>query len=167
MANSSRIKLKISHPIRSKNTYVMICYANEFNAILATPSRSQTRTDMVKAFEIIYDRLTAAGPAPRLHILDSECPAIVKTFIQSRQSKYQLVPPHDHHRNAAERVIRTFKIISLPQYVASPRLPHASVGPAAATGRIDTKRYARATTQPTKCCLDHASQCLRLPSNTD
>jgi hypothetical protein len=66
---------------------------------------------MVKAFETIYDSLTAAGTAPRLHILDNECPAIVKTFIQSRQSKYQLVPPHDHRRNTAERVIRTFKII--------------------------------------------------------
>jgi hypothetical protein len=63
---------------------------------------------MVKAFRTIYNRLTAAGTAPRLHTLDNERPTIVRMLIQGRQSKYQLVPPHDHRRNAAERAIRTF-----------------------------------------------------------
>jgi hypothetical protein len=96
-------------PLAAGNNYVMICSAYDWNAILATPYRSKTKADIVKAFETIYNRLTAAGTAPRLQILDDECPAIVKTFIQTRQSKYQLVPPHDHRRNAAERAIRTFK----------------------------------------------------------
>jgi hypothetical protein len=46
---------------------------------------------------------------PCLHVLDKKCPDMVKQFITSQHSKYQLVPPHDHCCNAAERAIQMFK----------------------------------------------------------
>jgi hypothetical protein len=100
---------KFPIPSAAGNNYVMICYAYDLNAILATAYRSKHRNDMVQAFQHIYHRLSEAGTAPCLPILENECPAQVKTFITQQQSKYQLVPPHDHRRNAAERAIRTFK----------------------------------------------------------
>jgi hypothetical protein len=33
----------------------------------------------------------------------------LKTFLTSREMKFQLVPPHIHRQNAAERAIQTFK----------------------------------------------------------
>jgi hypothetical protein len=96
-------------PSAAGHNYVMICYAYDLNAILATPYRSKQKAHMVKAYQSIYQRLANAGTAPRMHILDNEFPERVKQFIIERQSKYQLVPPHDHCRNAAERAIRTFK----------------------------------------------------------
>ena len=45
-----------------------------------------------------------------LQILDNEAIAEYKRFIKTNwNANYQLVPPHTHRSNAAERAIRTFK----------------------------------------------------------
>ena len=45
-----------------------------------------------------------------LKILDNEASAEYKKLVtETWNVKYQLVPPHIHRRNAAERAIRTFK----------------------------------------------------------
>ena len=45
-----------------------------------------------------------------LQILDNEASSEYKQSIKTKwNAKYQLVPPHTHRRNAAERAIRTFK----------------------------------------------------------
>ena len=49
------------------------------------------------------------GEAPNIHILDNECSNEMKSAFNEAEVKYQLVPPHVHRRNAAERAIRTFK----------------------------------------------------------
>ena len=41
--------------------------------------------------------------------LDNGCSDILKDFMHEQQVDLQLVPPHLHRRNAAERTIRTFK----------------------------------------------------------
>ena len=53
--------------------------------------------------------LTNHGLKPQLHWLDNEASTALKNFITTKQTKYQLTPPHIHRRNAAERAIRTFK----------------------------------------------------------
>jgi hypothetical protein len=44
-----------------------------------------------------------------MHILDNECSAEFKERIKSNNMQYQLVPPHDHRRNIAEKAIQVFK----------------------------------------------------------
>jgi len=44
-----------------------------------------------------------------MHILDNECSAKFKERIKSNNMKYQLVPPHNHRRNIAEKAIQVFK----------------------------------------------------------
>ena len=44
-----------------------------------------------------------------MHILDNEAPEIYRDDMEASNSKCQLVPPNDHRRNVAERVIRTHK----------------------------------------------------------
>ena len=55
-------------------------------------------------------RLTDNKLSLDLQILDNEASEAYKQFIKIKwKTKYQLVPPHTHQRNAAERAIRTFK----------------------------------------------------------
>ena len=44
-----------------------------------------------------------------MYILDNEASADLKKGLKKYGLAYQLVPPHIHRRNAAERAIRTFK----------------------------------------------------------
>ena len=41
--------------------------------------------------------------------MDYKCPNEIQSTIKSLGGTYQLVPPHQHRRNAAEAAIRTFK----------------------------------------------------------
>ena len=53
----------------------------------------------------LHSLLTNRGLKPSLHILENE----LKTFMRKVKEKLQLVPPHIHGRNSAERAIWTFK----------------------------------------------------------
>ena len=46
---------------------------------------------------------------PTLHILDNECSEEFKQAIEEHKIKHQLMPPHDHRRNAAEKAVQIFK----------------------------------------------------------
>ena len=43
------------------------------------------------------------------YILDNECSTLFKLTLLEENITYELVPPHQHRRNTAERAIRTFK----------------------------------------------------------
>jgi hypothetical protein len=49
------------------------------------------------------------GDQPKMHILDNEAFADLKKGLKKHGLDYQVVPPHVHRRNAAERATRTFK----------------------------------------------------------
>jgi len=79
------------------------------NYIDAEPLKSRAENKLVKAYDILYERLTKNGKVkPKLHILDNEAPTVLKKVIKQR-CKMQLAPPDTHRRNLAERAIQTFK----------------------------------------------------------
>lgn len=88
---------------------IMICYAYDCNAILAEPLKSRTGDELTKAYGKIHALLTQRGFRPQLQKLDNEAPASLKQFLIEQSVDYQLVPPHVHRRNSAERAISTFK----------------------------------------------------------
>jgi hypothetical protein len=53
--------------------------------------------------------LVSRGLRPRLQRLDNEANNLLKSFVTAEDIDFQLAPPGIHHRNAAERAIRTFK----------------------------------------------------------
>ena len=53
--------------------------------------------------------LCSRGLTPRTHVLDNECSKVLKEYMEEENETFQLVPPHLHQRNAAERAIQTFK----------------------------------------------------------
>jgi hypothetical protein len=58
----------------------------------------RSASEWVKAYDTIHQELTV-----------NEASAALKNFFTANAVDYQLVPPHCHRRNAAERAIRTFK----------------------------------------------------------
>ena len=44
-----------------------------------------------------------------IHRIDNECPATLKAYMKTENIAHQLVPPHIHRRNTAEKAIATFK----------------------------------------------------------
>jgi hypothetical protein len=66
-------------------------------------------SEWVKAYDTIHQELTVKGFKPKLQTIDNKASAALKNFFTANDVDYQLVPPHCHRCNAAERAIRTFK----------------------------------------------------------
>jgi hypothetical protein len=98
-------------PVRSSkgNSYVMVCYIYDCNYIKVVPMKSRSASEWAKAYDSIHQELTVKGFKPKLKTLDNEASTALKNFFTVNDIAYQLVPPHCHRRNAAERAIRTFK----------------------------------------------------------
>ena len=91
------------------NQYIMVLFETGSNNILVEAMRSRTASEMVRAYQLLIDRLKEKGIKPTLQILDNEISAEYKQAIHDNDMTYQLVPPNDHRRNIAEKAIQTFK----------------------------------------------------------
>jgi hypothetical protein len=91
------------------NSYVMVCYIYECNYAKVFPMKSRYGSEWINVYYHIHQELTAKGFKPKLQTLDNEASAALKHFPTSNDVEYQLVLPHCHGGNAAERAIRTFK----------------------------------------------------------
>jgi hypothetical protein len=91
------------------NWYVMICYSYDCNYVKALSIKSSSASEWLKVYEYIHQELTSRGFKPKLQTLDNEASAALKSFLTENDVEYQLVPPHCHRRNAAERAILAFK----------------------------------------------------------
>jgi hypothetical protein len=98
-------------PVRSSkgNSYVMVCYVYYCNYVKVIPMKSRSASEWVKAYDHIHQELTTKGFKPKLQTLDNKASAALKHFFAANDVEHQLVPPHCHRRNAAERAIRNFK----------------------------------------------------------
>ena len=89
--------------------YIMVLIEMDSNAILVEAMQNRTSGEMVQAYQKLVDRLKLHGFSPNMHILDNKCSAEFRETIIKNGMKYQLVPPHDHRRNIAEKAIQVFK----------------------------------------------------------
>jgi hypothetical protein len=98
-------------PVRSSkgNSYVMVCYVYDCNYVKFIPMKSRSASEWVKTYDTVHQELTVKGFKPKLQTLDNEASTAFKNFFTVNDIDYQLVPPHCHRRNAAERAIRTCK----------------------------------------------------------
>ena len=91
------------------NNYILIIYDYDSNAILAIPLKNRRAESILQAYKMGHAQLCATGCKPKLQCLDNEASRALQEFLTNENVDFQLVPPHLHHRNAAERAIRTFK----------------------------------------------------------
>jgi hypothetical protein len=89
--------------------YLLMTYDFDSNAILAEPLQNRTGLEIKRAWTSTYTKLATRGSIPKLYIMDNEISGYLKSALKKHNCTYQLVPPHVHRRNAAERAIRTFK----------------------------------------------------------
>ena len=68
-----------------------------------------TDNDITQAFTKLSNHLAKRGLRPRLQKLDNEASAALQASITAQKINFQLVLPHTHWRNAAERTIHMFK----------------------------------------------------------
>jgi hypothetical protein len=71
--------------------------------------KSRSASEWVKSYDSIHQEITVNGFKPKLQTLDNEASTDLKNFFTAQNIDYQLVPPHCHLGNAAERAIRTVK----------------------------------------------------------
>jgi hypothetical protein len=80
-------------------------YESNGNAILSEPMKSGAYYEAVRAYTVLQKQLIDAGIHPKFQMMDNKESAPVKGFIHKENIQYQLVPPHIHICNAAEREI--------------------------------------------------------------
>ena len=87
----------------------MVLYDYDTNAILVRPIKTRNASGLKNKTIELLTILQERGHPPQLHILDNEASAQLKHALLKNKIEYQLVPPHLHRRNMAERAIQTFK----------------------------------------------------------
>lgn len=101
---------KFVAPSSDGNNYLFILCGCNGNSIHAEPMHTRTAKSVLTACQTVHAKLcAAAGLHPKLQCSDNECSDILKAFMDAENVEHQLVLPHVHQRNAAERAICTFK----------------------------------------------------------
>jgi hypothetical protein len=91
------------------NKCVLVLYDYDSNFIFAASIPSTNGKAPANAHDTMFATLTAARLKPKLLLLDNSASKYLKKYLTSTSVDFQLVPPHNHRRNAAERAIRTWK----------------------------------------------------------
>ena len=89
--------------------YVLILHDADTNSILAEPLKSRAQEELLDKQIKMHTYLIDRGHRPQTQILDNECPNKLKQYFEQNKIHFQLVPPHLHRTNVAERAIATFK----------------------------------------------------------
>jgi hypothetical protein len=71
--------------------------------------KNRTDKEMIRAYTSLHKQLINAGLKPELQVMDNECSASFRQCLADEHIALQLVPPHLHRQNTAERAIQTFK----------------------------------------------------------
>ena len=87
----------------------MVAYDYDSNTIHAKPMKNRSGPELLKGHPTIHNLLSECGLAPKMNYIDNECPKVLQQFMTDKDERFQLVPPHLHRRNSAERAIQTFK----------------------------------------------------------
>ena len=93
----------------SGKKYMMVIYAYDPNSILVEPLLDRSKESIMQDYQKIIQHLIRRGFKPRLQRLDNEASKLFQDEMDNQQIQWQLVPPGNHRRNAAERQICTFK----------------------------------------------------------
>ena len=64
------------------NKYILVAYHFDSNTIHAEPLKTRSGLDLTTAYQKLHSLLTNRGLRPQLHILDNECPNVLKTFMR-------------------------------------------------------------------------------------
>ena len=98
--------------------YLMICYDYDSNSIIFSEFKSREGPELLQAYKKLHIYLIDRGLKPQIQRLNNEVSTTLKRTMKKLQIKYQLVSPHSHQRNPAERAIQTRK----DHYISGPSI---------------------------------------------
>jgi hypothetical protein len=85
------------------------CTTHETNVILITPIAGVDSERILEAYKSNFKYLVSKGFKPKVNVMDNQAAKTIKAHLTPQQVTLQLVEPHNHRVNAAERAIQTFK----------------------------------------------------------
>ena len=94
---------------RKGMNYILVLVEIDSGAILVEAMRNRSAGEQCRAYQVLLDRLHKCKIYPKKHILDNEISDEFRAVIEHNKMEHELVPPHDHRRNIAEKGIQTFK----------------------------------------------------------
>ena len=100
---------KFPYVSSNASKYIMIMYDYDCNTIMSTPLRPKACLEQLSSLKKLHDNLRKQGQDTTVNFMDNEAPKCVTNYLVDSKISYQLVPPHVHRRNAAERAISTWK----------------------------------------------------------
>jgi hypothetical protein len=86
-----------------------VLYHYKSNRILPVPIAGLDDIRIFNAYKAQFEELTAKGFKPKLNVMDNQATKHIKKILTENKCKLQLVEPHNHRVNAAERAIQTFE----------------------------------------------------------
>ena len=109
--NIGYIDLTGKFPFRSAkgNQYILVAYHTDANAIYGQALKNRESLSIVNAWEIINKKFENAAVTPETYVIDNEASLDLTQAMNAKNIKFQLVPPHNHRANQAERAIQTYK----------------------------------------------------------
>ncbi len=87
----------------------LVIHHYEANAIMAMPIAGLDNQSIFNTYKANFDKLAQKGFKPKLNVMDNQATKHIKHFFTEEECKLQLIEPHNHHVNAAEHAIQTFK----------------------------------------------------------
>ena len=98
---------KFSYRSSRGNMYMLIDYHFDANVILSTPIRNRQAKPIKETWEVHLGKFTGAGVALNTWIMNNEASLVLKTALKKENVTYQLILPHNHRTNLAEKNICT------------------------------------------------------------
>ncbi len=86
-----------------------VLYHYESNSILAEPIKSLDDKTIFNADKKFHLLLSSKGFLVKLNVMDNQATRYIKQYLTEKECQLQLVEPHNHRVNAAERAIQMFK----------------------------------------------------------
>ena len=85
----------------------MVMYHYDTNVIWGLPLKKRTASDIVSTWKNLNAEFMSKGYKPNLFIFDNEFSGEFRAALQDENITLQLVTPHMHRNNPAERAIQT------------------------------------------------------------
>ena len=87
----------------------MVVYNYDGNYIHGTPLKNRKGTTIADTWQELHKMFKFSGAAPEVYVLDNEISQDLTNAFEEDKIMHQLVTPHKHRSNKAERAIQTFK----------------------------------------------------------
>jgi hypothetical protein len=86
-----------------------VMYHYKTNAILVKTIKNLDNHSIYEAYKQLFETLEAKGYKPKMNVIDNQAMKYIKKFLTTKDCDLQVVEPHNHRVDAAERAIQMFK----------------------------------------------------------